>query len=68
MVIVRADNRTIDMLFQYDVMRLLHGFINFVGKAPHCSHLQNSFSYEEAEIIKEVVITSAVEAVERNSS
>jgi hypothetical protein len=32
LVVMRASKDSIDMLFQYDVMRLLHSFINFTGK------------------------------------
>lgn len=53
------------MLFQYDVMRLLHGFINYAGKT-EVPKMHSTF--EEVQIIKEVVIsTTAIDLLHRRS-
>lgn len=62
-VIARADEDSADLLFQYDVMRVLHGFINFTGKDQLMRCPMSSFSCEESRIISEVVISSAVETI-----
>lgn len=43
---MRANKDSIDMLFQYDVMRLLHSFINFTGKDRKIRSPKSSSSIE----------------------
>lgn len=65
-ILAKASKTAVDMMFQYDVMRLLHGFINFSGKnAPNRTDLNR----EEAEIMKEVVIsTSTMDIMESTTT
>lgn len=54
-VTLRAERETINELFQYDVMRLLHRFACCEGRPRG----ENS-SMEEVEMMREVVITESV--------
>jgi hypothetical protein len=56
------------MVFQYDIMRLLHNFINVAGKIEPGNIPKRSSSPEDREIINEAVISTNIETVEHSLS